>query len=952
MEDGDSLQMGFVQRRLPWIIAVAFFGLYFFTMSDWVTGTSIFHVAKVKSWDWLPQTNNPLLYLVTSLVKLLPNASQTWALNLVAAIFGALTLGQLARSVSLLPHDRTRDQRHREHSDYSLLTISTAWLPPLFACLICGLQLTFWEEATALTGDILTLFIFSVLVRCLLEFRLSEQDKWLYLLAFIYGFAIPSDWSFIGFAPLFFGAIVWMKGATILNARFVAIMTGLGSIGLFTYIILPLATMAQNPALGSFVVLLKHQIGHQLQFVFGIPKTIVLLLSLTSVVPVVIMGIRFPSSIGDVSVVGAMLSNFMIRLMHVLFLVACVWVAFDPAFSPRKVAGELRFVTFYYLGALAAGYFSGYVLLVFGKPPTQRRGRRGSGSGGMIITAALCIAMLAVPIGLFARNLPSIQITNGDQLKKFSDLLVKNLPDEKAFIISDDSFSALLVRAALDRQGLERDYTIVEMSALGIFSYEREFRRELSAAYPEVFAEENLPLQITLVALLSVLGQAAEVGPVYYLNSSFGLYFEVFYAAQRGLVSQLIPYEENQMEPPVLLEGEIIDNQTFWDELAEQLPDLGTKGRYEDDVATRIIEPWVSREQNVWAVTLQKMNRLEDAKEGLERSLRWNSRNTCAEVNLRQNEVLQGNDPRGGVGLSPAETQAVQRNYGSFEQLMSANGPIDEAGFRLQLADEFAAGGNSRQAMLNYKRAVELDPSNPEASLRLANSFMLAGFPQELLAQLERTKAEHAEFDTTVRSEMARLEALGYYAIGNKAGNTGNEVEKKTAFDKAEQILKGAVDGDPENEALLETLYQVYLFTGRTAESLEYLDRHLKLNPTDTRLLQNKALAHIRLKEYDKAVEPLNTVLQGDSENAYARLNRAISYFRSNNHEKAKEDYTILADADSKHRAVYYGLGRIAESDGDSETALKHFERYLELAPKDTDEYREIEQAVAGLKGE
>ena len=67
----------------------------------------------------------------------------------------ALTLGLLAASVRLLPHDRTREQRQREGGEYSLLSLPAAFLPALFAVLMMGLQLTFWRDAIAASGDML-----------------------------------------------------------------------------------------------------------------------------------------------------------------------------------------------------------------------------------------------------------------------------------------------------------------------------------------------------------------------------------------------------------------------------------------------------------------------------------------------------------------------------------------------------------------------------------------------------------------------------------------------------------------------------------------------------------------------------------------------------------------------------------------------------------------------------
>jgi len=57
--------------------------------------------------------------------------------------------------------------------------------------------------------------------------------------------------------------------------------------------------------------------------------------------------------------------------MHGVFVVACVWVAFDPQFSPRHVGRGIPFLTFYYIGALCVGYLVGYLLLVLGTDPRK-----------------------------------------------------------------------------------------------------------------------------------------------------------------------------------------------------------------------------------------------------------------------------------------------------------------------------------------------------------------------------------------------------------------------------------------------------------------------------------------------------------------------------------------------------------------------------------------------------
>ena len=63
----------------------------------------------------------------------------------------------------LLPHDRTREQRQREGGEFALLSLRAAFLPVLFAVLMLGLQLTFWQNAVAATGEMLDVLVFAFL---------------------------------------------------------------------------------------------------------------------------------------------------------------------------------------------------------------------------------------------------------------------------------------------------------------------------------------------------------------------------------------------------------------------------------------------------------------------------------------------------------------------------------------------------------------------------------------------------------------------------------------------------------------------------------------------------------------------------------------------------------------------------------------------------------------------
>ena len=147
------------------------------TLNHWVNLRSLPVAAKVAGWDPGLPVQSPLFYVVTFPLRFLPAALQSVALNVFTALCAALTIILLARSVALLPHDRTHEQRLRERSDYSLLSITLAWVPILLAAGACALQLTFWENATATSVEMFDLLIFAYLVRCVLEYRVFAISR-------------------------------------------------------------------------------------------------------------------------------------------------------------------------------------------------------------------------------------------------------------------------------------------------------------------------------------------------------------------------------------------------------------------------------------------------------------------------------------------------------------------------------------------------------------------------------------------------------------------------------------------------------------------------------------------------------------------------------------------------------------------------------------------------------
>lgn len=304
MEEDIKAEEGFVQRRLPWVIAAGALLFYLFTLSFWPNYNSITSYAWVSGLDWRPHFTGPLYFLLTYPIRWLPGAWQLPVLNLFSVVCAVLSLALLARSVALLPHDRTKEQRLLETSDYSLLSIPLAWIPPVFAVLVCGLQLTFWENAVNASQEALDLLMFAYVVRCLLEFRISQRDSWMYRAALVYGLGMANNVALVALLPLFLVAVLWIKGLAFFQWTFVSRMATLGLAGTLLYLLYPVIFGLPTGAPFDFWQILRMALGHQKSVILGFPRYLLVFISLTSLFPVLLMGIRWASLVGDISSAG------------------------------------------------------------------------------------------------------------------------------------------------------------------------------------------------------------------------------------------------------------------------------------------------------------------------------------------------------------------------------------------------------------------------------------------------------------------------------------------------------------------------------------------------------------------------------------------------------------------------------------------------------------------------
>ena len=990
METLPQPERRFVQAGLPWVIAAASLVLYCATLNRWLTLNSLPVAAEVNGWYGQPMLYQPVLFLLTWPLKWLPASWAALGLNLFTALCASLTLAVLARSVALLPQDRLRRQRLLVRNEQGLLSLPSAWVPPVLAAAALGLQLTFWENATAVSAEMLDLLLLAGVIWCLLEYRCDPRLCWLDRASFISGLALANSLAMAGFLPLVGVALIWSKRLRFFNVRFLKQpgssswenaapelaadgrfflrMALFGLAGLLLVLLLPLVhAFSADSSLGFWkaldavaamyetTLLLVHK-------VFLHHREVVLLLAAVSVVPVLFLSIRWRTSTDGQSTGQTYLVSFIFYAAFAFLLVLCVWVAFDPPFSPRElnrrlgVTPPLSFLPLYYLGALSIGYYSGFFLLIFGghlhRRPLLPRALRWTAPKLVYILLGLTLT------GLLWKNLPTIRLRNGRQLEQYARFVLDSLPPDGAVVCSHDSARLALLRAALAREGKAGRYVPVNPDDLAHAPYRAWLRRNYPRQWtePEMLTGRAAPggpaspadPPLDVAGYLRLMAHVAQSNRVCYLRPNFGYLIEQFHLQPLGLVYEVKPYPTNALNGPHLTAVELAENEALWkrvietgvDPLARLIAEAERPGRgfagwlmewahvsrpLPDSI--RMLARWYSSALNAWGVTLQRNDRWREATPCFAKATELNPDNLPARVNLQCNtNRLAGRE----LTLVPPNSQEERfGKYRNWNQILIMDGPFDEPTYCYQLGLAYAQQNLFRQAGQLLERVQALAPKEIYPRLVLGNLLNLCRMPDRALQIAAEMQAEPGPqpLSPELQVELAFLQAGAWLVKTNRA--------------KAEGILQSLLDSHPGDPALLNRTKAAFTVFASYTNALRVTDQQLQLAPDDVGALLDKGLLCLLAGEFSNAIPAFTRALS--LTNTYgARINRGLAYLQTGQWNAAEADYKEALRAFPTAYQPYYGMAEAARGRGVTNAAIRYYQQYLSNAPTNRAEFRAV----------
>jgi tetratricopeptide (TPR) repeat protein len=954
----------FVAAVLPWLVAAAALLVYLGTLNQWISLASLGKVARVSGWMWQSQLQQPLTFLVFYLFRFLPEASIPLSLNVFTAGCAAAVLLLLARSVALLPHNRTREQRWRQEGGHSTLSIRTAWMPPMLAAMVCGLQLTFWEDATSATGNMINLLVFAVVIWCLLEFRTNQNQAWLSVSAFLYAAGMTNDGTMIGYFPVFLTAIIWLKGFGFFDVRFLLLMVLCGLAGLSLYLVLP-AVQAFDATLHlDFWAAFKVNLKFQRDALIAFPRGALLVLALTCLLPLLVLSIRWKSEVphsGDDNPVAILITKAMFCFVHAGFLAVSIWIALDPPISPRHLGLGASLLTQYYLSALVIGYCSGYLLLVGSVPIFKlarfQRSPRTQKLIANLTVGAFWLLLVAMPLALLWRNLGQIRTSNGAGVHELARQLYQALPPGKSVVLSDDPAKLLLVRAELGARRHDKDALLLELPSLTWGQYHIVKASQFKSRWPVTPPTKGLEV-VEPAKVLQLLSRFSSREQIVYLHPSFSYCFEQFVSRPNGAVLYLTPRTRDTL-------SRTLDSRTaaaaeqYWQEqwggtlqtLARQVGSkpadapqpanqLAARLRLapEQNRTALFLGAAYAKSLNDWGVQVQRRGLWKEAGVWFERALALRPENLAARINLEFNGRRQQGDKQ-RLDRESIEKQFLDlfASHRKWEWVLNNDGPVDEPTFLFETARVLLGAGEPRQAIWELARCAELAPDWLEPKLWRAQGHVAV---REFASALRLTEEIEAAGKPSEASDIAQFVFCRATALQG-LGRT-NEFAA---------CIESFVGQQPEQPEVLSAAAQLYLQSGQYQPALVVLDRLLAREPHNPELLSNKGLAETELARYDLAIATLTTALSLAPSNPAVRLNRAIANLRAGKLEAAEADYQPLLKAAPNSYKVLFGLGEIAWRRQDTNAAIRFYEDCLARGSPSSAEHALVADRLKRLKG-
>ena len=243
----------------------------------------------------------------------------------------------------------------------------------------------------------------------------------------------------------------------------------------------------------------------------------------------------------------------------------------------------------------------------------------------------------------------------------------------------------------------------------------------------------------------------------------------------------------------------------------------------------------------------------------------------------------------------------------------------------------YARSGQTRLALDDFNRSVQLFAENPAAYNNRGNLLLALGLPKESLHDFDR----------------AILLSPGYAAAyANRAGacdRLGQTAEALRDYTRAIELM-------PQSAVPLAGRGRVLLGLGKPHAAIRDFTRAVNADARFANGYRGRATAKLRIGRYEDAIEDLSRAVAFDNGNAEIYILRGHAYLGASNFASAIRDFSRAIELDGKSAAAFAGRGLGNGYVQAFDEAFADLNRAIEIDPRNatTFAYRAIVYSEAG----
>ncbi|MEJ2249857.1 MAG: tetratricopeptide repeat protein [Candidatus Lokiarchaeota archaeon] len=209
----------------------------------------------------------------------------------------------------------------------------------------------------------------------------------------------------------------------------------------------------------------------------------------------------------------------------------------------------------------------------------------------------------------------------------------------------------------------------------------------------------------------------------------------------------------------------------------------------------------------------------------------------------------------------------------------------------LERGKAFHERGDYDQAIDSFKKALNLDPNNPDILIRIGLSY--------------RYKRE---YDIAIEwyEKVLQIDPKDKLALNNIA----YAYECKEEYEKAIEMYERALEIDPAYELPLVNLIKLLKTRKEFQKAIEIIEKTIKVDPVNPGNWIDLGLLLTEIEEYEKAVDAYNKAIFYEPTNI-AYNNLGWTYYNNKDYQKAIKAFKKSLEMDWKYDLPYRNLNKI-----------------------------------------